>query len=164
MKFTIHNSPQSTVGTPPALGETFPDFSVLDENNRPTHLLDLIGQPTVISVVPDINTRVCDLQTKRFNETVSQFDHINFYTISTNSVAEQKKWCAAKDVAAMKLLSDASFDFGRATGLLYAEGQIDARSVWVLSATGEVVYRQLVAEMTDEPDYQAVISFLETHY
>lgn len=142
----------------PDSGKQFPDFEVLDANNQTVHLHDLIKNSSVlISVVPDINTSVCSMQTKKFNEEVDQYDAINFVTISTNSVEQQKHWCAAENVKKMEMLSDKNLDFGKQTGLLMGDSGLLARSVWVVDQHQKTVYSQVVAEMTNEPNYDAVL-------
>ena len=82
-------------------------------------------------------------------------------TISTNTVEDQQTWCAAEDVKNMQLMSDKSLSFGKATGLLIPESGILARSVWVLDPNGKILYRELVDEITHEPNYDAVLNELK---
>lgn len=121
---------------------------------------ELINQPTLISVVPNINTSVCSISTKRFNGEVDKYQNINFYTVSTNTPAEQKDWCAAEDVENMELLSDESHDFGEKMGLFVESAGIDARSIWIVDADNKVLYQELIHEMTNEPNYDAALDFL----
>lgn len=117
-------------------------------------------KPTLISVVPDINTRICSISTKHFNQEVDKFAQINFYTISTNTLDQQKDWCAAEGVAKLELLSDADADFGKKMGLYVADKNIDARSIWIVDVDGKVLYQELLSEQKNEPDYQKALAFL----
>ncbi|MDF7668279.1 thiol peroxidase [Lactobacillus sp. ESL0703] len=159
MKITRLNEPLYTNGEPPKVGDKLPDFTVVRADGSKATKADLLSKPTLISVVPDLNTSVCSISTKRFNNEVDKFDGINFYTISTNTLDDQKNWCAAEGVKNMEILSDESHNFGEEMGL-YLESGVDSRSVWIISADGEVLYQELVYEMTDEPDYDAALTFL----
>ncbi|CCI85997.1 thioredoxin peroxidase [Lactobacillus pasteurii DSM 23907 = CRBIP 24.76] len=161
MKITFFDEPIETVGTPAEVGEIFPSFEVKNSQGETVKSGALLKGTTLISVVPDINTSVCSLQTKHFNQSVDQFEGINFYTISTNTVEDQKHWCAAEGVEKMELLSDADFDFGKKSELLIPDKSIDQRSVWILDETGKVLYRQLLIEQTNEPDYDKALDFLK---
>lgn len=160
MQVTFHGEACQTSGTPVTVGTTFPDFKVETSTNQMLTLDDLKGKVTFISVVPDLNTRVCSLSTKKFNQEVDKFADIAFYTVSTNTVAEQADWCALEGVKNMQVLSDAGKDFGKQTGLYVAEKGIDARSIWVLDEAGKVIYQELITEQSTEPNYQAVLDLL----
>ncbi|WP_461224986.1 thiol peroxidase [Lacticaseibacillus suihuaensis] len=163
MQITRHGTPLQTTGEPLGIGHALPAFTLQDAAGRTVTPADWAGQYTLISVVPDINTRVCSLSTKRFNTAMADFEGTHFVTVSTNAAADQQNWCAAEGVANIQLLSDAEGAFGRAMGLLVADGHTDARSVWIADATGKIVYRELVLEQTDEPDYDSALAYLETH-
>ncbi|WP_461214938.1 thiol peroxidase [Lacticaseibacillus sp. GG6-2] len=163
MEITRHGNPQQTNAQPPRVGQTFPDFSVTIATDQPFNPAELAGHYNLISVVPDIDTRVCSISTKHFNQSMDQFQGIGFYTISTNTVAQQQSWCAAEGVANMQLLADVDGNFGKALGLFVAENNTDARSVWILAPDGTIAYRQLIIEQTEEPDYASALAFLEAH-
>lgn len=98
MEITRHGEALTTNGTPIELGEQLPTFTVTNAQAKPVTTQDLSKRLTLISVVPDINTRVCSISTKHFNEDMDAFDHTDFYTISTNTPQEQQSWCAAEGV------------------------------------------------------------------
>src|SRR5699024_5512921 len=100
----------ATIGQPLSVGDKFPDFTVLNKNNQEIKLSDLLDKPLLISVVPNINTSVCSIQTKHFNEEVDGHSAINFVTISTNTPEEQSHWCAAEGVKNMVMLSAIEHD------------------------------------------------------
>lgn len=163
MEITRHGVKQATNGHAPMLGGTLPEFTVTVADGTQVQPGHFAGKYTLISVVPDINTRVCSMSTKKFNVNAANFTGINFVTISTNTNAEQQNWCAAENVANMQLLADVTGDFGKAMGLYVAESNTDARSVWIVNPDGKIVYRELVLEQTDEPDYASALAYLETH-
>lgn len=147
----------TTYGTPLSVGEKFPDFMVLDKNNNEVSLRNLLDKPLLISVVPNINTRVCSIQTKHFNTEVDAHSEINFVTISTNTPEEQSNWCAAEDVKNMQMLSDIDHDFGKKSNIWIKDLNILARSVWVVDKNGEIIYSEIMPVQTDEPDYNKVL-------
>ncbi|MGO3365172.1 MAG: peroxiredoxin, partial [Leuconostoc falkenbergense] len=108
----------------------------------------------------DLNTDTCSLQTRHFNQTVDQFDGVNFITVSTNTVAEQRDWCAAEGVHNLRMLSDEQESFGYATKLYVPDTGFDTRAVYILDATGTVIYAQIVPEISEEPDYDDALQAL----
>ena len=151
MQVTMKNEPLSTNGEPPKIGEQLPNFKVKQADGSFATADELIDKPTLISVVPNINTSVCSISTKHFNGEVDKFADINFYTISTNT---------PEDVTKMKLLSDEEFDFGKNMGLFIADTKFDSRSIWIVDANKKVLYRELISELTNEPNYAEALAFL----
>lgn len=139
-----------------------PAFAVKDAADTVKTGTQLFTKVSLISVVPDIDTRVCSLSTKRFNQEVDKYNNINFYTISTNTLEQQKDWCAAEGVAKLELLSDATAEFGKAMGLYVEEKRIDARSIWIVDTKGTVLYQELLAEQSNEPNYAKALEFLDS--
>lgn len=163
MEITLQGKAVQTSGDAVQLEHEVPAFSLEKADGSEFTQKELQGQYSLISVVPNINTPVCSISTKRFNQSVDKFKDVLFLTVSTNTSAEQKSWCAAEDVHDMQLLSDAKHDFGKAFGLYVADGSMDARSVWITNPAGQVVYRELVKEQSEEPDYEAALAYLEAH-
>lgn len=163
MEITINGQHRQLVGNPPEVGEELPHFKVFNSQGEKVKTRFLLGKVTLISVVPDINTSVCSIQTKRFNEAVDQFKDIRFLTVSTNLAQTQQKWCAAQGVKNIELVSDHEQSFGYAMKLLIPDEDVLARSVWIVDADGKIVYRQIVSELTDEPDYDAALAALKKY-
>lgn len=161
MEVTRHGIPHQTVGDIPTVGDKAPEFTVKTDTEELFSLSDLRGHYTLINVVPDINTPICSRSTKLFNESVIVFPDTKFITVSTNTVDEQKHWCAIEDVTQMRMMSDVDQFFGQAYGVYLPDMGTDARSVWILNPEGQIVYRELVLEQTSEPDYSAALSFLD---
>ena len=160
MEIFFHGEAAQTNGTPVSVGQKLPDFTVKNSAGQAKTQSELLTKPTLISVVPDINTRICSISTKHFNQEVDKFAQINFYTISTNTLNQQKDWCAAEGVAKLELLSDADADFGKKMGLYVVDKNIDARSIWIVDVDGKVLYQELLSEQKNEPDYQKALAFL----
>ena len=108
-----------------------PDFSLKDQHNNVVSLSEL-PSPIIISVFPNINTSVCSVQTRRFNQEAAAHKEIAFLSISNNTPEEQANWCAAEGVE-MTILSDANNEFGKLYGIVMAEANLLARSVFVIT-------------------------------
>ncbi|USS87689.1 thiol peroxidase [Fructilactobacillus hinvesii] len=161
MKVKLMDQTVELVGNPPVVGEQFPTFTVQDDQEQSVTLQDLLGKPLVICAVPDLNTDVCSMETKKFNQQADQFPAARFVTVSNNSIAEQTDWCAAKGVKNLAVLSDEEGDFGQATGLYIPSFKHLARAVFVLDATGKITYAEVLAQIAAEPDYKQALAALQ---
>lgn len=157
MKITKKGEELEVAGVQPTVGKSAPEFALKNLQDEEIRLSDFIGKPVLISVVPDIDTRVCAIQTKRFNQEAAQLENVQFLTISNNTKEEQKNWCAAEGVA-MQMLHDTDHQFGEAYGLVIPEMNRLARAIFVINAAGEVAYQEIVSEISDEPDYQTALA------
>ena len=92
---TFINNPVTLVGTEVKVGDKAPDFTVLGNDLKPVSLSDSKGTVRIISVVPSLDTGVCDQQTRKFNEEASKLENVNVLTISVDLPFAQKRWCAA---------------------------------------------------------------------
>ncbi|BCM93221.1 thiol peroxidase [Abditibacteriota bacterium] len=157
---TLRGKPLDTIGNPPNVGDTAPAFELIGNDMSPVKLSDTDGKIRIISVVPAIDTRVCSLQTARFNHDLDSLpDSVVGYTISVDTPLAQSNWCAAKGVEKMELLSDARGDtFGRDWGLYLQDPGFLARSVFVVDKEGKIAYAQIVPEISEEPDYEAALT------
>ncbi|MDV7739949.1 thiol peroxidase [Leuconostoc mesenteroides] len=160
MNVLLNGNKVALEGDPLKVGDEVPHFKLVDQNNEKVKTADLLGKVTLLSVVPDLNTDICSLQTRRFNQAVDQYTDVNFVTISTNTVAEQRDWCAAEGVHNMRMLSDEQESFGYATKLYVPDTGFDTRSIYIIHAAGVVLYSQIVPEISDEPDYDAALTAL----
>jgi len=160
MDVLLEGEVTALVGEPLMVGDTLPHFKLEDQNGEKVKTADLVGQLMLISVVPDLNTGTCTLQTRHFNQTVDQFEGIQFLTVSTNTVAEQRDWCAAEGVKNLRMLSDEQESFGYATKLYIPSQGFDARAVYIVDADGVVRYAQIVPEVSEEPDYDDALRVL----
>ena len=121
------------------------------------------GNIRFISVVPSLDTPVCDLQTQRFEEEASNFHLVNFYTISMDLPFAQFRYCGAKDVSHMEVLSD-YYDgsFGRAYGVLIKELNLLSRAIFIIDQNDTIRYVQYVKDISQHPDYDAALAALQT--
>lgn len=145
---------------PLSAGEVAVDFSLNDLSDKKVVLSELLDKPVIISVFPDINTSVCSMQTRQFNQLASENSNLNFLSISNNTKAEQENWCAAEGVD-MTVLHDTENIFGKAYGLYAPEIDHLSRAVYVIKTDGTIGYSEILSEITDEPDYQAVLDYVK---
>ncbi len=157
---TIHGKPLTLVGQEVKVGDKAPDFAALDNALSPVKLSDFRGKAVVLASVPSLDTPVCDIETRRFNQEAAGLgDGVAVLTISMDLPFAQKRWCGAAGVANVKTLSDhRDAAFGTAYGVLIKELRLLARAVFVVDKGGAVRHAQLVKEVTQEPDYAAVLA------
>ena len=160
---TMKGNPLTLVGKLPEVGEPAPDFEVLDNNLSPVRFSSFLGKVCVIASVPSLDTPVCDLETRRFNEEAAILGaDVNILTISMDLPFAQKRWCGTAGVDKVTTLSDhLSASFGEAYGVLIKELRLLARAVFVVDKEGVVHYVQLVKEVADQPDYNEVLGALK---
>lgn len=152
------------LGTPVSKGDNAPDFAVLANDLSTRTLANYKGKVLLISVVPSLDTGVCDMQTRRFNTEAAKLGkNVNILTISCDLPFAQSRWCGAAGVEAVETLSDhKDLSFGLAYGLVIKELRLLARAVLVVNAAGSIVYQQIVPEMTHEPDFTAALAAVKS--
>lgn len=156
MKVSFKGEPLEVEGIQPKVGENIPTFSVKDVQGKEITNKDLRGDVFILSTFPDINTSVCAKQTTNFNEKVSETEGVKLISLSKNTKAELNDWCSAKGIK-MEMVSDVDSEFGKAFGLVIPEMDKLARSVFVITQEGKVGYREIMDEITNEPNYDAAI-------
>lgn len=144
-----------------ALGALAPDFKLKDSKGDLVSLGDLKGKAVVLSVVPDVNTPVCDVQTQRFSKELAQNANVFFATVSKNTPDEFKGYCD-KTGAKATMLCDSDRSFGKAYGVFVEKLNFLARAVFVIDKEGKVAYKEVVEEITNEPDYDAALKALKS--
>ncbi|MBN2651039.1 MAG: thiol peroxidase [Spirochaetales bacterium] len=157
-------NPITLVGNEVAVGANVSDFSVVDNNLAEKKLSDYGDKIKLISVVPSLDTSVCDLQTKRFNQEAGKLgSDIVILTISMDLPFAQKRWCGAAGVENLETLSDYNkADFGNKFGVLIKELRLLNRSIFILDKNNTVIYQEIVTENTQHPDYDKVLDFLKS--
>jgi len=160
---TFKGNPMTLEGEDVAVGSAAPDFQLhyADAGIQTLTLGDLKGKPSLINVVPSLDTPVCATQTKTFNEELSSLgDKVNAVTVSRDLPFAQARFCGAEDIK-MRTASDyQTHQFGTDYGLTIEELKLLTRAVIVLDADGKVAYKEVVGEVTDEPDYSAAMAAL----
>jgi thioredoxin-dependent peroxiredoxin len=161
---TMKGNPLTLVGGELRLGDSAPDFEILGNDLTPVKLSAFSGKVRIISTVPSLDTPVCDIETRRFNEEAGKMGpDIVILTISMDLPFAQKRWCGASGVEKVVTLSD-HYDasFGRSYGVLIKELRLLARAVFVVDRDGIVKYIQIVKEMTNEPNYDEVLNAVKS--
>lgn len=155
---TFKGNPVTILGNEVKVGDQAPDFTVLANNLTPVTLADSKGTVRIISVVPSLDTGVCDAQTRRFNEAAAELEGVHILTISVDLPFAQSRWCGAAGIDKVQTLSDhRELSFGMAYGVVIQELRLLARAVFVIDANDKVVHVEYVPEVTTHPDYEAAI-------
>lgn len=156
---TMKGNPLTLLGSMVKVGDPAPDFTVLDNDLSPVKFSSYRGKVCIISSVPSLDTPVCDKETRRFNEEAAKLgSDVALLTISMDLPFAQKRWCAAAGIDKVQTLSDhRDASFGTSYGVLIKELRLLARAVFLVDREGVVRYTELVKEVTDEPDYEAVL-------
>ena len=137
------------------------NFKATNLDLTPFHLTDINKKWKVISVVPSLDTGVCESQTRKFNKDLKNHNDVQLITISRDTVFASNRVCESFLEGSHKIVSDYNYrDFGETTGLLFEDVQLLCRSVIILDENNKVGYIQIANPVTDEPDYDAAIKFL----
>src|SRR3954453_23004387 len=152
---TLKGNPLTLVGPELKPVDKAPDFSMVDGSLKPVSLGDTGSTVRIFSVVPSLDTPVCDAQTKRFNEEAANLPGVEIYTVSMDLPFAQKRWCGAFDVNQIKMLSDhKDGSFGEGYGTLIKELRIESRAIFVVDRNNKVVHAEYVKEVADFPNYE----------
>ena len=157
---TMKGNPLTLMGRSLKVGDRAPDFTVVDNNLGPVNLATYKGKVCVLSSVPSLDTPVCDMETRRFNQEASGLgSNVAILTISMDLPFAQKRWCGSAGVDKVVTLSDhRDASFGTSYGVLIKELRLLARAVFVLDRAGVIQYVEIVKELTQEPNYEAVLT------
>jgi thiol peroxidase len=156
---TMKGNPVTLVGNEIRIGDKAPDCNLTANDLSAVSLSSFRGKVCIIASVPSLDTAVCDMETRRFNEEAGKLDpNIVILTISMDLPFAQKRWCGAAGIQNVKTLSDyRQAQFGTSYGVLIKEFRLLARAIFVIDKTGVVRYIQIVNEIAKEPDYQPVL-------
>jgi thiol peroxidase len=156
---TLKGNPLTLIGPELKAGEKAPDFDVVDGGLQPVSLAKTGTNVRIISVVPSLDTPVCDLQTKRFNEEAAKLSGVDILTISMDLPFAQKRWCGAFGIDRIQMLSDhRTGSFGQAYGTLIKELRIESRAIFVVDKNNVLRHVEYVKEVADHPNYDAALS------
>lgn len=160
---TFKGNPLTLVGDEVKVGRQAPDFVAIDNNLAPAEFSSYLGKVCIISSVISLDTPVCDMQTRKFNEEAGRLGpEAVILTLSMDLPFAQKRWCGAAGVNKIQTLSDhRDASFGMSYGVLIKELRLLARAVFLVDRKGVLQYQQVVKEVTDEPDYDAVLKELK---
>ena len=155
----MKGNPLTLIGPELQAGDHAPDFTVVDGTLSAVNLEKTGHNVRIISVVPSLDTPVCDLQTKRFNEEAAKLPAVDILTVSMDLPFAQKRWCGAFGVDRIKMLSDhRSGSFGEAYGTLIKDLRIESRAIFVLDRDNIIRHVEYVKEVADHPNYDAALA------
>lgn len=155
---TFKGNPITLQGTAVQVGQTAPDFQVL-ANDLSSVTRDTYQGVRIISVVPSIDTGVCDAQTRKFNEEAATIEGVTVMTVSNDLPFAQRRWCASSGLDQVVTLSDhRDLSFGTQYGVAIEELRLLARSVFVLDSNNEITYVEYLEESTDEVNFEAALA------
>jgi thiol peroxidase len=156
---TLKGNPFTLVGPELRAGDKAPGFTVVGNDLKDVTLANTAGKVRLISVVPSLDTPVCDAQTRRFNQEAANLGDVAILTISMDLPFAQKRWCGAAGVDKVQLLSDhREASFSQAYGTLIKELRIDSRAIFVVDGSDTIRYVEYVKEVADHPNYDAALA------
>lgn len=156
---TLRGNPKTVLGPELKAGTQAPDFHAVDDSLKPVDLAATGNGVRIFSVVPSLDTPVCDAQTKRFNEEAGRLPNVSIYTFSMDLPFAQKRWCGAFGVDHVKMVSDhRDGSFGQAYGTLIKDLRIMSRAIFVIDPRNQIRYAEYVKEVGDHPNYEAALA------
>ncbi|MEW5976572.1 MAG: thiol peroxidase [Acidobacteriota bacterium] len=157
---TFKGAPLTAVGPELKAGDRAPGFSLLANDLSTVTLANTAGKIRLISVVPSLDTPVCDAQTRRFNTEASALgDKVVVLTVSMDLPFAQKRWCAAAGVDRVQTLSDhRDGSFGQAYGTLVKELRLESRAIFVVDTADTLRHVEYVKEIAEHPNYEAALA------
>jgi thiol peroxidase len=160
---TFKGAGVTLIGPEIRAGQPAPDFQLPNTDLVEVSLKDFRGKVVLLTSVPSLDTPVCDLETRRFNQEVGQLgDRVQLVTVSMDLPFAQKRWCGAAGADHVMTLSDFRHHaFGHSYGVYMKDIGLLARAVFVIDQQGTVRYAQYVPEVTSEPDYQRALAAVQ---
>jgi len=156
---TFKGMPLELAGPELKAGDAAPDFQAVDKGLQPVSLASTGSGVRVFSVVPSLDTPVCDMQTKKFNDAAARMPNVAFYTVSVDLPFAQNRWCNNFGVDNVKMISDHKLaSFGENYGTLIKDWRIESRAIFVVDGDNKVQYVEYVPEVAEHPNYDAVLA------
>src|ERR1700675_809788 len=156
---TLRGNKMTLMGPELKTGQKAPDFEAVTDSLQPVNLEKTGHGVRIFSVIPSLDTPVCDAQTKRFNEEAAKLPGIEIYTISMDLPFAQKRWCGAFGIDKIKMVSDhKSGSFGEHYGTLIKELRIESRAIFVLDKDNTIQHVEYVKEVAEHPNYDAALN------
>lgn len=163
---TLKGNPVEVVGTELKVGDTAPDFKLQNNALEEVTLECSAGKVRVIATIPSLDTSVCHMETKQFNDEAAKLPDVEILVVSTDLPFGQKRWCGAENVEAVKTLSDhRNVEFGKAYGVLIGSGPLErclTRAVFVVGADNKIKHVEYCAEIAAHPDYDAALAAVKS--
>ena len=159
----MRGNPLTLIGPELKAGDKAPNFDTVSDTLQPVNLEKTGKGVRIFSVIPSLDTPVCDAQTKRFDEEASKLPSVQIYTVSMDLPFAQKRWCGAFGANNVKMLSDhRNGSFGEHYGTLIKDLRIESRAIFVVDQNDTIQYAQYVKEVADHPDYDSALAVAKT--
>lgn len=156
---TLMGNPMTLLGPELKPGDKAPEFNAVDDALKPVSLSSTGDGVRIFSVVPSLDTPVCDMQTKRFNDEAGKSGDVTIYTVSMDLPFAQKRWCGAFGVDHVKMISDhRDGSFGEAYGTLIKDLRIESRAIFVVDKNNTIRHAEYVKEVSEHPNYDAAMA------
>lgn len=154
----LMGKPFSLSGPELKVGDKAPDFEVMDSSLKSVKLSDTGSGVRIFSVIPSLDTPVCDAQTKRFEDEASSLSNIHIFSVSMDLPFAQKRWCGTFGISNVAMLSDhKDASFGQHYGTLISDMRIESRAIFVVDSANTIRYVEYVKEVGSHPDYTAAL-------
>lgn len=161
---TLGGNPINTSGELPKIGSKLADFKLVKSDLSTASLTDFTGKKLVLNIFPSIDTGTCATSVRKFNETAAKLDNTAVLCISRDLPFAQKRFCGAEGIENVVNLSDfQEGNFGKANGLEIVNGPLaglHSRAIIVADENGTVLHTEQVAEIANEPNYEAALAVL----
>ncbi len=160
---TFQGNPLTVIGPELKIGDKAPNFRLLSTDLTEVTLKSSAGKTRLISVVPSLDTGICDAQTRRFNEEAANFGaDVVVLTVSVDLPFAQKRWCGAAGIDLVETLSDhRDMNFGNAYGTHVKELRLEQRAIFIVDKNDVIRYVQYVQEIAQHPDYDDALTALK---
>ncbi|NFN87712.1 thiol peroxidase [Clostridium sporogenes] len=157
MEIKFMGNPMTLEGNEVKVGDVAPEFTAIDNSMKPVSLKDTKGV-RILSVVPSLDTEVCDLETRTFNSKAAEIPNVTIYTISMDLPFAQARWCGAHGVDKVITLSDFKDRLvGKNYGTYIKELGLLTRAVFVIDNANKITYVEYVPEVTNQPDFDKIL-------
>ena len=156
---TMHGNPLTLTGTEVQVGDKAPQFTVVDKDLKEVSLGDFADKIKIVSVTPSLDTTVCEVQARKFNEQAASLsDDIVILNISMDLPFAIARFCTTAGIDKVKAFSDhRNASFGNAYGVLIKEMRLLARSIFIVDKEDVIRYMEIVREVTNLPDFQSAM-------
>ncbi|MBV8897409.1 MAG: thiol peroxidase [Acidobacteriaceae bacterium] len=155
---TLRGNPFRLEGPELKPGDTAPDFEAVDSSLQKINLEKTGAGVRIFSVVPSLDTPVCDAQTRRFEDEAGKMSDVRIYTISMDLPFAQKRWCGNFGINKVSMISDhRSGSFGENYGTLIPDLRIESRAIFVVGPDNKLLHVQYVPEVGDHPNYESAL-------
>ena len=158
MKITFNGDPITLVEEQVKVGDTAPDFLVVDNTLKDLTLSDTKGKRIFVTV-PSLDTSVCDMEVRKFNEEASKLEDVTVYVVSMDLPFAQVRWCGNAGVDRVKTVSDyKQKNFGKNYGALIEEFCFLTRAIFVVDENNKITYVEYCKDVINEPDYESALN------